>query len=429
MKAMTDEWSVIDLFSGAGGMSFGFHAHKRFQVIAAADAQNGKPSSGKGTLECNATFKANIGIEPLDVDLARIRPKTLFERLGSHRPDVLIACAPCTGFSRTLSHNHLTDDPRNSLVVRTGEFVERLRPSIFLMENARELLQGNFTHHFDILSQKLDQLGYEVEGQIHFLNNFGLPQRRERALIVAVEKGLHLRTLEELWDGITVQTNALTVRRAIGDLPPVSSGSVHPDDPLHVSPSFNEKSLLRLKLIPTDGGSWINLREVPEAEEVLTPAMKRYIAQGKFGSHPDVYGRLWWDRPAITIKRECGHTGNGRYAHPEQDRLCTVRELSILQGFPADFKFTATSVGNMYRHIGDAVPPLISYQLAHVCEWILAGRKPPIRRAILPKTHLKTEDVVKVSEYQQKLSFGSDASVNGRHGPRTMECAELRKKS
>ena len=69
--------------------------------------------------------------------------------------------------------------------------------------------------------------------------------------------------------------------------------------------------------------------------------MARRVARGDLGSHPDIYGRLWWDRPAVTIKRECSHIGNGRYAHPEQDRLCTVREMALLQGFPRDYRSPA----------------------------------------------------------------------------------------
>ena len=120
--------------------------------------------------------------------------------------------------------------------------------------------------------------------------------------------------------------------------------------------------------------------------------MTRRVARGDLGSHPDIYGRLHWDRPAVTIKRECGHIGNGRYAHPEQDRLCTVREMSILQGFPRDYRL-AGSVANMYRHVGDAVPPLISYQLAGLCRWILTGCRPAADDLILPGCHLRTSDL------------------------------------
>ncbi len=124
--------------------------------------------------------------------------------------------------------------------------------------------------------------------------------------------------------------------------------------------------------------------------------MSGRVARGALGSHPDIYGRLWWDRPAVTIKRECGHIGNGRYAHPEQDRLCTVREMSILQGFPRDYRFAGGSLSNLYRHIGDAVPPLISYQLAALAQWILSGRKPGPDELLLPGCHLTEADLVRI---------------------------------
>ena len=146
--------------------------------------------------------------------------------------------------------------------------------------------------------------------------------------------------------------------------------------------------------MPRDGGGWADLVDHRDGSVLLTPAMAGRVARGDFGSHPDIYGRLWWDRPAVTIKRECGHIGNGRYAHPEQDRLCTVREMSLLQGFPRDYTLVGT-VANMYRHIGDAVPPLISYQLAGLCEWILTGVRPAPEELILPGCHLVPGDLVR----------------------------------
>ncbi len=81
------------------------------------------------------------------------------------------------------------------------------------------------------------------------------------------------------------------------------------------------------------------------------------------GSFPDVYGRLKWHSVAATITRECGHIGNGRYAHPEQDRLLTVREMSLLQGFPPSYFFEGPLAAK-YNQIGDAVPPSISTKIA-----------------------------------------------------------------
>ncbi|MEM6751987.1 MAG: DNA cytosine methyltransferase [Cyanobacteria bacterium P01_C01_bin.38] len=402
-KSLNHKWTVIDLFSGAGGMSYGFHAHPNFKVVAAVDAQIAKPSSSKGSLKCNLSYQENIGIEPINADLRLLEPKTLRDiitpNLNSEKPTILIACPPCTGFSRTLPNNHLVDDARNSLVTRCGLFVEEFKPEIFLMENARELIVGKFSHHYKQLKEKLVQLGYKVCGEVHLLNKFGLPQRRERAFILAVKKDLQLRTLDELWAGFEVNSEATHVRRAIYNLPPVDAGEIIPDDALHFAPNFSSlTNLRRLQLIPKNGGSWRDIKDYPEAERILTPAMLRYIAQGKFGSHPDVYGRLCWDKPAVTIKRECSHIGNGRYAHPEQNRLCTIREMSILQGFPKDYKFVASGISNIYRQIGDAVPPLISYQLAKLCEWILNNEKPSIDSIILPDTHLTSEDIETVSK-------------------------------
>ena len=163
---------------------------------------------------------------------------------------------------------------------------------------------------------------------------------------------------------------------------------------MHVSPKLlTPTTRRRLALLPHNGGSWVDLKDHPEAGEVLTPAMKRYVEQRKFGSHPDVYGRLWWDKPAVTIKRECAHVGNGRYSHPAQDRLLTVREMSILQGFPRSYQFVSSSLSNMYRHIGDAVPPLISYQLAATANWMLGGARPEREDLILSGTHLRPEHI------------------------------------
>lgn len=119
---------------------------------------------------------------------------------------------------------------------------------------------------------------------------------------------------------------------------------------MHVCPSIRGHSLARMQAIPRDGGSWTDLTE--DQAHLRIPSMN----VEKPGSFPDVYGRLAWDRPAPTITRECSHPGNGRYSHPEQDRLLTVREMATLQGFPPDYHFEAP-LSFRYRQIGDAVPP------------------------------------------------------------------------
>jgi DNA (cytosine-5)-methyltransferase 1 len=390
-------WPVVDLFSGAGGMSCGFSRHLGFELIGAADAQLGKPSAAAGSLGCNATYTTSIGLTPVEADLSRADPAVVCEAMGlaGRRPAVLVAGPPCTGFSRTIASNHVRDDRRNGLVGRIADYAALLRPDIVLVENARELVTGRFGGHLEGLLRRLGNLGYSTITDTHFFTEFGLPQRRERAIVVAARQPRRPRGLRGLWRGWRVDPKATHVRRAIWDLPPVRAGQADEHDPLHLSPAFRAgASECRLAAIPPDGGGWADLAAQPELKPLLTPAMTRRVARGDFGSHPDIYGRMWWDRPAPTIKRECSHVGNGRYAHPEQDRLCTVREMSILQGFPRDYQFTGT-LANMYRHIGDAVPPLISYQLAGLCEWMLCGTRPDPAALLLPGCQLTTADLLR----------------------------------
>lgn len=225
------------------------------------------------------------------------------------------------------------------------------------MENVKELLRGNQRHHFDALRRRLETLDYSVWAEVHDLSEFGLPQRRLRALVIA-QRGREVTPLS------MIQQVRRTVRETIAHLPPLAAGQMHPSDSMHRSPKMSKRVLDRVRSIPRDGGSWADVMRDPsrsddEKRYLLTPAMFRARA----GSFPDVYGRLWWDRPAITITRECGHVGNGRYTHPEQDRLLSVREMALLQGFPPDYHFDGPLAAK-YNQIGDAVPPVISERIA-----------------------------------------------------------------
>jgi DNA (cytosine-5)-methyltransferase 1 len=389
-------FSVVDLFSGGGGMSFGFHAHRKFDLVGAADAQIGKPSSKRGSLACNDTYELNIGLTPVQTDLATVDPRQLRRSVGlAGGLDVLAACPPCTGFSRTTPTNHVVDDDRNSLVARTAFFVEEFRPRVLIMENARELLTGNFAHHFESLKDSLEVMGYSVHAKIHMLTRLGLPQIRERALVIATAPSIELRTLDDLWAGFSINESATTVRRAIGGMRRLSAGQADSRDPMHVSPTFSSPATLeRLRAVPKDGGSWRDLWADPKARYHLTTAMRRRAADARWGDHPDVYGRMWWDRPAPTVKRECGHVGNGRYAHPEQHRLVSLREMAVINGFPRSYRFGGHSLANKYRHVGDAVPPLVSYQLACLAHWMLTGQRPEIADVVLPDCSFTADDIV-----------------------------------
>jgi len=152
----TKRYSVLDLFSGVGGMSYGFAARSCFEIVGAIDAEQGKPTLGN--LDCNLTYEANIGVRPDSLDLTEYSP-TEYRRIMDVRHgrpfslDVLIACAPCTGFSQVLPKNRKRDHPKNSLVERCALWVEEFRPQVFVMENLPEMVGGKFKRHFAALGR------------------------------------------------------------------------------------------------------------------------------------------------------------------------------------------------------------------------------------------------------------------------------------
>lgn len=374
-------YTVIDLFSGCGGISWGFHSLEGYYVIrGAVDYQVAKPSARydengnerehrRGT-ECNSTYFENIGVQPLNADMARLDPKSYRISLGLERGElsVLISCAPCTGFSQKQAANHMKDDPRNHLVQRSGLFVREFLPAVFVMENVKEMLLGKHRHHFEELRNILVDLGYSLRADVHNLADYGLPQRRIRSLIIARRDGGPIPPLPR---PARREQQVRTVREAIGHLPPIRQGETHPDDPMHTCAAHTDEVTERMRAIPRDGGSWTDI--IRTHPHLLTPSMKRKVRSNDLGSFPDVYGRMAWDRPAPTITRECGSPGNGRYTHPEQDRMLSVREMALLQGFPSNYTF-AGGLTQRYNQIGDAVPPLISRQIAiHVLGLLTGG--------------------------------------------------------
>ncbi len=339
-------------------MSKGFH-DSGFHSVGAVDLERGKPGrAGKSkgsTTACNSTFKRNIGFEPLKADITRLDPDDYrgFVGLEPGELTVLISCAPCTGFSQKNAQNHIEDDPRNQLVARSALFVKAFMPEFFVMENVKELLRGRHTHHFEELATILKSLNYSIEAEIVNFAHFGLPQNRIRSIVIARrDRGMIPKIPRNL-------RRMYTVRDAIEELPTLDQGEIHSMDPMHRCPIHTDPVTQRMKAIPRDGGSWGDIKETHP--HLLIPSMLR--KNRRPGSFPDVYGRMWWDRAAPTITRECGSPGNGRFTHPEQDRMLSVREMALLQGFPPEYYFEG-KLNQKYNQIGDAVPPLVSRQIA-----------------------------------------------------------------
>lgn len=340
---------VIDMFSGCGGMSAGFHAVNSLlpAVTVRAAFDICKPA--------NDTYEANLKIPTYRQDIRSLaaRPARLQELLTrsghtSNTPTILIGCAPCQGFS---SHRNAGGqfDPRNDLFLNFIKLADAVGPDAIVMENVPELLTDRYFQYVIAAREKLESAGYFVNVSVHNMAEFGVPQERFRALILAMKRPF--MPIEGFLD----RPSFRTVRDAIGNLPAVIPGEPHPSDPMHVSAGHKPSTIDVIRQVPLDGGN----RPSGIGPKCLREARLRHGKE----IYEDVYGRLAWSRPAITITGSSRNPASGRFVHPEQHRGLTVREASLLQGFPKDYTFTG-SLDEKFTQIGNAVPPTFAAFLA-----------------------------------------------------------------
>jgi DNA (cytosine-5)-methyltransferase 1 len=381
----TTDYTIIDLFSGAGGMSCGFW-QAGFNIKGAIDKQVGKPDE---LTPCNGTYSLNFGLVPDEIDLLDDKagdPKEYLKSKGMKPQEltVLISCPPCTGYSQKNFRNHGQDDPRNALVYKTKGFVEAFRPEFLVMENVPEMFQGNNRHHFRALYDDLKTMGYSVFVDEFDFADFGLPQHRKRAIVLARRDNGSVPDLRQHLKGTRV-----TIEQALTDknLKALSNGEQDSDDPVHVCPNIGKRAdrvLNRCLLIRRCGGRWTNVRREAISDQewsYLTPRIQAALLAGDTKTFPDCYGTALKNKPSNTIIRQCGDIGTGPWFHWEQDRMLSAREMAILQGFPYEqstdgeqpfYRFAGTPA-KIYQQVGNAVPPLVSRLIAEEIVKLLRG--------------------------------------------------------
>ncbi len=348
-------YKIIDLFSGAGGMTLGF-----------TDPRFGGGFTSVWALDIDAaavaTYRRNFGDHASCGDIEQ----WLLHRKPIPAADVVIGGPPCQGFS--LLNKQREKDARRQLWQPYMDVVERCGASVFVIENVAELISSP---EFAEIQKRAEELGFSIKADILVAADYGAPQLRRRAVIVGWQRTLGakpafppLRTHRAPNDNSNLP-RWLTVRDAIGDLPPPVGTEIRDETPLlnlHFGRKPTEKSLLRYKAIPLGGNRFDLQRKALE----LTPAC--WIKKTSGGT--DLFGRLWWDRPSVTIRTEFYKPEKGRYLHPEQHRPITHREAARLMGFSDDFKFLGSKI-EIARQIGNAVPPPLGGAIAGVVRELL----------------------------------------------------------
>jgi DNA (cytosine-5)-methyltransferase 1 len=365
--------SVMDLFCGTGGFSHGFEQTGHFQVTLGLDLLPDRIR----------TFSANHETATVICgDIREVSTCSIIE--ASPRPDIIIGGPPCQGFSSLRPFRALTEkDPRNNLVEDYALFVATLRPRWFVIENVVGILTHQNGRTLRAIIELFRSIGYSTDWKVLNAALYGLPQRRERLVIVgnSIAKPFSWPAPTHYFNGRSmagkqygqsahqlplfgeVLPSAVTVMEAIHDLPELNAGEASSHYRDDVVPTEYE-SIMRgaaqqLTLHEATAHSDRMLDIIKQAGHNRS-ALPEGVTSSGFSSS---YSRLEPDVPSVTLTVNFVHPASNKCIHPYQDRALTPREGARLQGFEDSYMF----VGNrsqVVKQIGNAVPPLLGTVIA-----------------------------------------------------------------
>lgn len=324
---------AVDLFCGIGGLTHGLQL-AGINVVAGIDIDG----------SCQYAYEKNNQAKFINKNVTDIKADEICALYPNNCTKILVGCAPCQPFSkytkRYRKKGHTDDKWR--LLYAFSDLVEQTLPHVISMENVPELIHENVFNDF---VAKLKQQGYNLNSNIVYCPQYGVPQNRKRLVLLASRLGQI-----NLIDPLYAEDNYITVRQAIGDLTPIEDGECCEHDPMHRACKLSSTNGIRIRQ-SVQGGSWRDWKP-----ELQLKCHKK--ASGR--SYSSVYGRMCWDSPSPTITTQFYGYGNGRFGHPEQNRALSLREGAILQSFPRDYVFLEDE--NQFNkrelgiHIGNAVP-------------------------------------------------------------------------
>jgi DNA (cytosine-5)-methyltransferase 1 len=324
----------VDLFCGAGGLTHGLIS-AGLKVCAGVDIEEA----------CRHPYEANHdGTVFYRADVATLESSAVAEWFGTAKVRVLAGCAPCQPFStyarRYQKDEMVENDQRWSLLEHFGRLVREVLPDIVTMENVPTVIKHSV---FTSFKGTLESLGYSVWVDVVDCAEYGLPQRRNRTVLMASLRGeIKLRE--------PVAAEARTVKDVIKGLPVLRHGGTDKVDRLHTASRLSDLNYERIRH-SKPGGTW---RDWPKH------LVAKCHTKSTGRTYPAVYGRMKYEEPAPTLTTQFFGFGSGRFGHPTQARGISLREGALLQGFPKDYSFVPDNHPIHFkvlgRLIGNAVP-------------------------------------------------------------------------
>ncbi|MBQ8325551.1 MAG: DNA cytosine methyltransferase [Lachnospiraceae bacterium] len=343
-----EKFRVLDLFSGAGGFSCGLDMVEGITTEVALDFD----PRAIDTFQKNFPNTACVCGDICDVAIK----DQIISLCKERKVNMIIGGPPCQGFSLK-GKNLGLDDPRNFLFLEYVDIVGRVKPEVFVIENVKNMISSGNGYFIRQIYEKFTSLGYTLNSGIMNAYNFGVPQTRERTIIIGTLHPCGITLPDEYTE---VKT---TVRDAISDLSYWESGegeeiSEYRNDPQsdyqrllrgdsttlynHKATNHSQVALDKLKLIPPEGDKTSMPEELYGNQKFMT-----------------TWSRLVWDKPSPTIDTRFDTPSNGRNSHPYLNRSITPREAARIQSFPDSFVFYGNKCA-VCKQIGNAVPPLLA---------------------------------------------------------------------
>ncbi|WP_104691155.1 DNA cytosine methyltransferase [Helicobacter heilmannii] len=342
------KFRLADIFCGAGGLSYGFAQNPLFDLVWALDHDSSALASYQSNHKTTKTICK---------DIAQFSKE---ECLGYGSIDVLLGGPPCQSYS-TLGKRQM--DTRAHLFQEYLKILAAVHPKIFLFENVVGLLSMQGGKLFHSICACFAQMGYQIYSRVLNAMHFGVPQIRQRVILVGVD---HSYQKPFVFPKPTHEKEFINLRLALDDLPQIKSGESgdhlgykHPaNNPFlefvrdsailceHTSPKNNPK-LIQIMEALQDG----------QDKRDLPPALRPQ------SGYANTYAKMYWEQPAPTITRNFATPSSSRCIHPRDSRALSIREGARLQSFPDSYIFCGNASAKRLQ-IGNAVPPLLSISLA-----------------------------------------------------------------
>ncbi|MGN0807860.1 MAG: DNA (cytosine-5-)-methyltransferase [Candidatus Coproplasma sp.] len=346
------EFRVLDLFCGAGGFSCGLDSLPEFKTLIGVDFDGNVLETFKNNIKGSLTVKGDL------TDTAT--KEFIVNKAKELKINMIIGGPPCQGFSLK-GKNLGLNDPRNFLFKEYVKIVEQVNPEVFIIENVKNLVNACDGYFIKQILEEFYKLGYIVNYDVLNAADFGVPQHRERAIIIGSKSKSICPPMPK--------DKRTTVRDAISDLSYLGSGegafeqayTTQPQSDYqrqmregspslynHMATAHAKVALDKLALIPAEGDKQYLPKELHGKQKFST-----------------TWARLVWDTQSPTIDTRFDTPSNGRNSHPYLNRAITPREAARIQSFPDSFVFYGKKC-NVCKQIGNAVPPLLAQAIGEV---------------------------------------------------------------